>query len=293
LNSRAKQIAKYVLKLGLSGLALWFVFTKVDWTELKTTWQSANVGFILLAIVLFLISKLASVFRLKLFLDTTDIRLGTFTNIKLQWLGMYYNLFLPGGAGGDGYKVYLLRKSHGKSIKSLTFIMILDRLGGLAAIFFILSIGSFFLDIPQYYYYAAVAILVLAPIIGRLLVKWIFPQFVRIYAKVLGWSMLFQLGQVAIATALLLALGQTDSLLEYVMLFLVSSIAAMLPISLGGLGAREVAMYYMAEMLSLNPALAMSISLSFYAITALVSLCGVYFSLNPKAMKLEVSEKTN
>lgn len=293
MNSRAKQIAKYVLKLGLSGLALWFVFTKVDWTELKTTWQSANVGFILLAIVLFLISKLASVFRLKLFLDTTDIRLGTFTNIKLQWLGMYYNLFLPGGAGGDGYKVYLLRKSHGKSIKSLTFIMILDRLGGLAAIFFILSIGSFFLDIPQYYYYAAVAILVLAPIIGRLLVKWIFPQFVRIYAKVLGWSMLFQLGQVAIATALLLALGQTDSLLEYVMLFLVSSIAAMLPISLGGLGAREVAMYYMAEMLSLNPALAMSISLSFYAITALVSLCGVYFSLNPKAMKLEVSEKTN
>ncbi len=168
--------------------------------------------------------------------------------------------------------------------------MILDRLGGLAAIFFILSIGSFFLDIPNYYYYAAAGILVLAPVLGRLVVKWIFPQFVSIYTKVLGWSMLFQLGQVAIATALLLALGQTDNILEYVMLFLVSSIAAMLPISLGGLGAREVAMYYMAEMLNLNPALAMSISLSFYAITALVSLCGVYFSLNSKAMKLEAPQ---
>lgn len=287
MDTRTKQIAKYVLKLGLSGLALWFVSTKVDWIELKATWQSASIPFILLAAILFVVAKLASVYRLKLFFDASGIKLSTWTNITLQWLGMYYNLFLPGGAGGDGYKVYLLRKSHGKSIKSLTLIMILDRLGGLAAIFFILSIGSFFLDIPDYYYYSAGAILVLAPLIGRLLVKWIFPQFVSIYAKVLGWSMLFQLGQVAIATALLLALGQSDYLLEYVMLFLVSSIAAMLPISLGGLGAREVAMYYMAEMLNLNPALAMSISLSFYAITALISLCGVYFSLNPKAMKLE------
>jgi len=37
---------------------------------------------------------------------------------------MFYNLFLPGGIGGDGYKIYLLNKLSNKSIKSLTTVTI-------------------------------------------------------------------------------------------------------------------------------------------------------------------------
>lgn len=287
MKTRTKQIVKYGVKIGLSALALWFVFTKVNWVELKETWQAASIGYILLATLLFIISKVISAHRLNLFFRASKISLGTWQNIKLYWLGMYYNLFLPGGVGGDGYKVYLLRKSHGNSLKSLTWVMVLDRLGGLSAIAAILAIGCLMLPLPTYINFLAVAALVISPLLGRLLMKRFFPSFVPIYTKVISWSLAVQLAQVASALFLLLALGENENLLAYVMLFLISSVAAMLPISLGGLGAREIAMYYMAEYLLLNPELAMSISLAFYAITAIVSLFGGYYSLNTNAIRLK------
>jgi uncharacterized membrane protein YbhN (UPF0104 family) len=291
LKNRAKEIAKYVVKLGLSILALWFVGTKVNWTELISTWRSAEVGWIILAFSMFIFSKLASSFRLNAFFRANEIELPHWTNIKLYWLGMYYNLFLPGGVGGDGYKVYLLKKSHGKSIKSLTWIMILDRLGGLAAIGIIVAFLTLIIDLPEpVWNYAAVGTILIIPIGAFLGLKWFFKQYVSIYSQIIGWSIGVQGAQVLSALCLLVALNQQDDLLAYLMLFLISSVAAMLPISLGGLGARELAMFYMADYLSLNPDLAMSISLAFYAISAITSLAGVYFSLNTKSIGLQQQE---
>lgn len=273
--------------MGLSLLALWFVSTKVDWSKLLTTWKSASFGWITAAFGLFIFSKLAASFRLNAFFKANEIHLAHWINIKLYWLGMYYNLFLPGGVGGDGYKVYLLKKSHGKSIKSLTWIMILDRLGGLAAIGIIVAFLTLIIDLPESVWnYAAVGTILIIPIGAFLGLKWFFKQYVEIFPQIIGWSLGVQGAQVLSALCLLVALNQQDDLLAYLMLFLISSVAAMLPISLGGLGARELAMFYMADYLSLNPDLAMSISLAFYAISAITSLAGVYFSWNTKAVGL-------
>ncbi len=288
MKSRGKEILKYVVKLGLSLLALWFVGTKVDWDELLTTWKSAHVLPIVGAVLLFVVSKLAASFRLNAFFHANDIRLSHWINIKLYWLGMYYNLFLPGGVGGDGYKVYLLKKSHGKSVRSLTWIMLLDRLGGLAAIGLIVAFLALFIDFPQSEWkILAGTVIVFLPIAAYFGLKWFFTQYVPIYFHIMGWSVVVQGAQTLSALLLLVALGKEADLVAYVMLFLISSVAAMLPISLGGLGARELAMFYMADYLSLNPDLAMSISLAFYAISAITSLMGGYFSLNTQSIGLE------
>ncbi len=290
MKAKAKNIAKYAIKLALSALALWFVFTKVDWAELGKAWKSASVSFIVLAMVCFVASKMIAAYRLNLFFRHSGIVLGYWQNAKLYLLGMYYNLFLPGGIGGDGYKVYLLRKSHGKSLKSLTWVMLLDRLGGLAAIGLLLAIGSFVVELPGWVYVLSVAALLLIPIVGYLLIKQFFNQFKGIYLNIIGLSVLVQFSQVLSAVCLLIALGENAALIAYALLFLVSSVAAMLPLSLGGLGAREVAMYYMAEYFSLNSAVAMSVSLIFYAISALVSLSGIYFSFNTRSLGLEIND---
>ena len=291
MKSRVKEIAKYSIKLGLSILALWFVGTKVDWSKLLNTWQSASIGWISIAFGLFIFSKLAASFRLNAFFKANEIHLAHWINIKLYWLGMYYNLFLPGGVGGDGYKVYLLKKSHGKSVKSLTWIMLLDRLGGLAAIGIIVAILTLLINFPQpVWKFVAVGAIGIIPLGAYLGLKWFFKQYVKIFPQIIGWSLAVQGGQVLAAMCLLLALNQQNDMLAYLMLFLISSVAAMLPISLGGLGARELAMFYMADYLNLNPDLAMSISLAFYAISALTSLSGVYFSWNTKAVGLQQQE---
>jgi glycosyltransferase 2 family protein len=45
-----------------------------------------------------------------MFLKCTWVNIPEKHIIQLYLLGIYYNLFLPGGIGGDGYKIYLLKQ---------------------------------------------------------------------------------------------------------------------------------------------------------------------------------------
>lgn len=74
-----------------------------------------------------------------LILMLLNIRIPNLQNLKLYALGMFYNLFLPGGSGGDGYKVYLLRKLYKAPVKHLLSAVLLDRINGVAVVFLCLS----------------------------------------------------------------------------------------------------------------------------------------------------------
>ncbi|RYY21444.1 MAG: UPF0104 family protein, partial [Cytophagaceae bacterium] len=78
--------------------------------------------------------------------------------------------------------------------------------------------------------------------------------------------------------ALLAALGAADAgpVLPYLLVFLASSVAAVLPLTVGGLGARELTFLYGAKLFGLDPAVAVSVSVLFYVITAAVSLGGAF-----------------
>ncbi|MDH3795712.1 MAG: lysylphosphatidylglycerol synthase domain-containing protein, partial [Flavobacteriaceae bacterium] len=67
----------------------------------------------------------------------------------------------------------------------------------------------------------------------------------------------------------------------YLFIFLVSSIVAVLPLTIGGIGSREVVFLYGALWLGLEEDVSVSISLVFLAITALVSFAGLYYHLKP------------
>ena len=56
---------------------------------------------------------------------------------------MFYNFFIPGGIGGDAYKVYLLNKNFGWSAKKLPSSLFNDRLSGLLAICVLILVFSF------------------------------------------------------------------------------------------------------------------------------------------------------
>jgi hypothetical protein len=59
----------------------------------------------------------------------------------------------------------------------------------------------------------------------------------------------------------------------------------MLPISIGGMGLREMTFMYGAGILNLNTEISVALSLMFYLISVFVSLFGVCYSLNPAKMK--------
>jgi glycosyltransferase 2 family protein len=110
MDNRLKKLGANILKLGISVAALLWVMSKISFKEVIAVYTTSNVVWLFCALFFLFLSNLFSAYRQNLSLKITGAHLSQMLNIKVFWLGMFYNLFLPGGIGGDGYKVYIVNK---------------------------------------------------------------------------------------------------------------------------------------------------------------------------------------
>lgn len=240
---------------------------------------SANLWFLSLAVLLFALSKVSSAFRLNVYFRNINLHISEWENLKLAWLGMFYNLFLPGGIGGDGYKVYLLHKQSGIGVKLLAAGALIDRLSGMVALCALACFGFYGLDlvhIPLWVNYLALLGGFMAFPIFWIINKRFFKSFTRQFPWTSSLSFLTQGLQVISAYFILRALGVTDQFLEYQVLFLVSSVVAVLPFTIGGVGARELTFILGHSILLIDKNTAVAFSLIFFLITLTVSVFGAF-----------------
>ncbi|MEJ2163213.1 MAG: flippase-like domain-containing protein, partial [Robiginitalea sp.] len=108
-NLRKKGVA--LLKILFSGLLLYLVFTRIPFSEVWKVLTAAKPAYLLLALLFFILSKIIAAYRLNLYFYQIGLPLAPESNLKLYLQGMFYNLFLPGGIGGDAYKGYILHRS--------------------------------------------------------------------------------------------------------------------------------------------------------------------------------------
>lgn len=270
-------------KLAFMAGALWLVAQHLDLPLLGRTLRRAQPGWLALAAVLFTLSKLISSVRLNSFFQAIHIQLTERYNLRLYWLGMYYNLFLPGGIGGDGYKVYLLGKEFPGRRAAIFRALLLDRLSGMVALL-VLLLGLFAAtDYPGWWRAGALALVPLGLGLSYGLARWLFKEFGPALGRTSWQALGVQGAQVLCAWALLAALGASGGpVLPYLLVFLASSVAAVLPLTVGGLGARELTFLYGAKLFALSVPVAVSVSVLFYVITAAVSLVGALVRLAPE-----------
>jgi len=195
---------------------------------------------------------------------------------------MFYNLFLPGGIGGDGYKIYLLNKKFDVKVKSLFWAVLFDRLSGMFVVFSLAVVFCYFVDILPVYKSYIWILLPLAIIAFYLFIKLINKVFLKVFAKTTLLSLVVQLSQLLAAYLILLAMDVEASRPEYLFVFLISSIVYVLPITIGGMGSRELTFFYGAQLLHLDMDKSIAMSLVFYIMTAIMSLSGIYYSFNTK-----------
>jgi len=286
-KSKLKNYLKLFLRLAVSLAALIFVFSKIDFIEVISTYRSVKFIYLLLAVVFFILSKIISAYRLNLFFRSVDLELSDRYNLKLYLLGMFYNLFLPGGVGGDGYKIFYLGKEFGIKKSKVLWAVLLDRIIGVISLFILVIIFSYFIIINisfPYEYFIWILIPVII-VVFLWIIKSYLPYFTSIFWKASFQALAVQVAQVICALLILVTLGTPDMVMNYLFIFLISSIVAMLPISIGGMGLRELTFLYGAGILNLNTEISVALSLMFYLISVFVSLSGVYYSLNPAKMK--------
>lgn len=268
-------------KLALIALAFWFVFRRISPAEIGRIVRQAHPGWLALAAGLFTVSKLVAARRLNYFQRAVGVELSEGYNLRLYWLGMFYNLFLPGGIGGDGYKVLVLRRQFPTKTKVLVQALLLDRVSGLLALGVLLvALGwAVPLPVPSLLVWRLAATATAAAVLGAGF--WATRRWFAAFAPSYWFTQLLALGvqgsQLLCVAVLLVATGTAANGPAYLLVFLASSVAAALPFTVGGIGAREVVFLLGAQWLGLDAAVSVSLSLLFYLITAAVALPGAAF----------------
>jgi glycosyltransferase 2 family protein len=280
-ESRVSRFLKLLLKIGITVLCFWYISRKIDFAQALNAFLKANWIFLFIALIFFILSKVLSAFRLNIYFRNIGVELSEWKNIKLYWLGMFYNLFLPGAISGDAYKVVLLNRRYRTSYKKVSAAVLLDRFSGILALGVILCIYGVIV-LHNYRYDVLLIFAAILAFVGfYFVIRYLFKKFLKSFFPTFLWALAVQLSQVVCIYFILLSLHLPLSQHEWIFIFLLAAVISVLPISLGGgLGTREFVFLEGSRFFHLDPQTGVIISLLFYLLTVIGSLWGLYYNFH-------------
>lgn len=279
MSEAARKWCKPVAHALVSACLVALVVRLIDLEQAATLALRPHASsYLLAALLLFNLSKLVSALRLNVYQRHAGIRLGETENLRLYYAAMFLNLLLPGGIGGDGYKILVLHRRQAAPVKTLVETTLADRIGGLLVLLALLCLLAPFVGLPwranAVWLSAGAGLLTISAVIVLTHCR-LLRMGVRRLACVCGYGLAVQILQLACLAMLLAYLSLPASeFLPFFAVFLVSSVAAVLPLSLGGLGAREITCLYGLQMLHVDPTPGVLACSGFFVMTVVSSLAG-------------------
>lgn len=283
--------AFFILKLAISAGALSVIVSKTDFRQTISILRETNILYFLAAVVLYILSQLASSARWKLLLPE---RFKVRKLFSLYMIGAFFNTFLPGLVGGDAVKAYYLNKDAKKMSLTLASVF-MDRYMGYLSLM-IIGITAF--PFVSGYFGGSPIKLVLPSMfaafaVGSFLffklkagkrfrvVSEFYEYFSGLWSrkeviiKTLLFSLLIQFLNFSKVIVLAIGMGaKVPLLLFFVFLPIVITVAA-LPVSISGLGLREGSLIVLLGLIGIGPELATSISLAWFFSIFVGSLPGL------------------
>jgi uncharacterized protein (TIRG00374 family) len=303
MSEQVKNILSFVARFGLSGLLLWYLFSKIDWEKTIGILKSADPVYIFLAFLIFAVINGVILLRWAIFVSALGLTVPFRTTTRYFFIGLFGNLFLPSSIGGDIIKILGLCRETPQKARVVASVL-LDRLSGFAGIVIvaILSyafghqmIGDNSLMIPVIVM-AVVSVLIVSFLFNEKLYSWgcrIFDRvpkvkdsFMQLHYDLMllkdrqwkGWQ---AIGVSCLAQCLLAlsyfcvakALHQDIHLLSFVIFVPLICVASSLP-SIGGLGVREAGAAYLFAKVGVDSGIAVSISLINFIFMVAIGLVG-------------------
>ncbi|CCH53559.1 hypothetical protein BN8_02664 [Fibrisoma limi BUZ 3] len=278
--AKSRRWGPILLKAVLSVLAITYLVWRTDWAAVGSVMSRARVEWLLMAVLAYNSSQITSTFRLKTMLRGVGVQAPFRYLLPLYYTGMAYNLFLPGGIGGDGYKAVRLKTKFGVGYRLVVTTLLLDRLLGLLAIVVLGCLTAGFstsvqtlLPVPPWMGPVLAGSVIAVAYVG---VRLVFGRFRTVFWQGVAVALGVQTLQLLGCTCLLLALRVNTNFVDYLLTFLASSIAAALPLTIGGIGMRELVFVQMSQWLPIRTPDALATSLLFYLVAAVSSLQGFW-----------------
>ena len=213
--------------------------------------------------------------------------------IGLYFLGMFYNLFLPTGMGGDVVKSYHLGKRHEKHL-SAAYSVLFDRIFGLLALMLICACALWFVDWADPASNKLISVVIIFGVACLPFSVSIIKLMQRLIPKLHHWlepvNLLFQNSRLMMIFTLSLLIQLIGIILViglgtilninldwsfYIVSWTIITLATLLPISINGIGVRESSFVYLFKMQGIPEEQAIALSFLTFIIPLLVSLTGL------------------
>jgi len=120
LSPKIKSTLIFCLKLTVTAVPAYFVYRNIvgdpDWetADLYRLFSADSVVPLFLAVVCLALSNFTACVQWKLLLEKQGVRLKYGHLLKLYYVGLFFNNFMPGNVGGDVKKVYDIRMEGGQ-----------------------------------------------------------------------------------------------------------------------------------------------------------------------------------
>lgn len=298
MRRRLVNLLRVVISLGLLAFLLAQVGLRETWASL----QGANLGYLLAVFLLYLATIALRSYRWRIFLNAQGVQASLPKLASLCLIGVFFNLVLPTGFGGDVVRVYELSQYSSRTASSITTVF-MDRLSGFLALFAMAAAAlAFSYHLVSYEVGVTIILIFLASLVGTgaLFCRplWRRLEGLPIFSSLTqrGWvkdlylsAQSYTLTPLAQAISLSLAFNAILVFMNYLaalsfgveisfwyfLLFIpIISFLLVLPISLSGLGVREGAYIYLFCPVGVPPSSALAISLSIYGVTVATGLIG-------------------
>jgi glycosyltransferase 2 family protein len=322
LTAGQPSVLKTLLRFGIGGMLIGLLLWSSDTDAIAKAFVGASLPHVAISVVLLLGVFAVSAFRWRSFLRPLGFELSAGPAIRLYFVGMFFNAFLPTGVGGDAYKAIRIRRGPG-TLASAFASVLLDRIAGVFGLALI-GIAAVSVQIASgdraapvlVSLLVAIAVLLAAALLltvgDRLLGQgrsnWfgLRPKLRRVLAAaMIGGrdSRAVLWGLVGGVAAQLLVLGAHIALAQAIGLrvpiaalaasLLVAAVAATLPITINGIGVREAVWVWSLGAYGVSDSYALAFALLALGMNLVSSaLGGVVYALAGSDIQVEETART-
>jgi uncharacterized protein (TIRG00374 family) len=283
----------------------------IDWqsmSRLISAWD-----YTLLAIAFFLLGTILHALRLEVLINASHLQLSFFAAVKLTFIGLFFNTYLPGSTGGDLVKIYYASKGNLGSRAEVVTVLLMDRFVGLfglitlpillAPLFVELIAAQVVMQTLLFIAFVVATVIVLSmalsaryplsdsALMNKFLGKFTFGAVIiraidtvqsyklnsQAIVKALVYSWLHQIFMIGVALAVAEAINPQGASWKMVALIPYGYLANALPITPGGIGVGEAAMQSIFRLNNLDGGA--EVLLGWRLVMVIVGLIGLAFYL--------------
>lgn len=292
----------FALKIAVSLLLLWFLFTTNDIHKVAARLGDIAPGFLVLGFVVESLGVFLASWRWRIVLAAVGVRIGFLFALQIIFISLFLNQVLPSTLGGDAMRAWRIVKS-GSSVGRAVRAVMLDRMVALLGLALLVALGLPFVlsitgdRVAHWTLWGIVAAVLFGLAVLLVLEKILAPLkygpralyeglselsrdarrlFLapRMAGSALVLSVLIHAASALSVFVLALGMGISVSAIECLVLMPPVILMAVLPVSIGGWGVREGAMIAAMGFAGVPPGEALALSVMFGLIIMASSLPG-------------------